>query len=123
MGWKENALMDELRLTMSRRGHRLFRNNSGIAYHKDGSVVAYGVGQPGGSDLIGFTVIEVTPEMVGKKVAVFTAVEAKTGKLRPTGDQGKFLDMVRDKGGIATWGTDHDLLVHSLVAWKPEEDA
>ena len=34
----------------------------------------------GSSDLIGVTRITVTPEMVGKTVAVFTAVEVKVGK-------------------------------------------
>jgi hypothetical protein len=36
------------------------------------------VGVPGMSDLIGWTKIQVTPDMVGKEIAMFTAVEVKT---------------------------------------------
>lgn len=119
MGAKEGQLNDDLMLAASRKGGRLFRNNSGTAFHKDGSVVQYGVGNPGGSDLIGFTVVEVTADMVGRKVAVFTAVEAKTGKLKPTKDQDRFLRMVRNKGGIGTWGTDAGMIMGEILNWIP----
>lgn len=122
MGHKEGELNDELMLEASRRGHRLWRNNSGVAFHKDGSVVRYGVASPGGADLIGFTVVEITADMVGRKVAVFTAVEAKTGKLKPTKDQDNFLAMVRRKGGIGLWGTAAHKLIGEMLNWTPMRD-
>lgn len=55
----------------------------------------------GSSDLIGWTVVEVTPEMVGTKVAIFTAVEVKTEKGKPTSEQLIFVDAVKKAGGFA----------------------
>jgi hypothetical protein len=53
-----------------------------------------------GPDLIGFQSMTITPEMVGRQVAIFTAIEVKTdnGKVSPA--QTKFIDMVRKFGGI-----------------------
>jgi hypothetical protein len=66
--------------------------------------VRYGL-ERGSSDLIGFTSIEILPEMVGQKIAVFTAIEVKsdTGKLSP--EQENFINMVNHFGGIAGMAT------------------
>lgn len=55
----------------------------------------------GSSDLIGWTTREITPDMVGKKVAVFTAVEIKTLTGRASPEQLNFIERVRQAGGIA----------------------
>lgn len=55
----------------------------------------------GSSDLIGWTTREVTPDMVGKKVAIFTAVEIKTESGRASAEQLNFIARVRECGGIA----------------------
>lgn len=54
----------------------------------------------GGSDLLGYTPVKITPEMVGMTVAVFTAIEAKD-KTKLTDEQGRFIDQVNACGGIA----------------------
>jgi hypothetical protein len=55
----------------------------------------------GSSDLIGVTRVTITPEMVGRTVAVFTAVEVKVGKDRLSKEQIAFLALVKGWGGIA----------------------
>ena len=55
----------------------------------------------GSSDLIGWTTREVTPDMVGKKVAIFTAVEVKTPSGKASAQQLNFIARVRECGGIA----------------------
>lgn len=55
----------------------------------------------GSSDLIGWTTVEITPEMVGKKVAVFTALELKTGKQNASPEQLNFIKQLKKAGGIA----------------------
>lgn len=80
---------------------RLFRNNRGVALHKDGSYVHYGLGNPGGSDLIGWHTIQVTPAMVGARLAVFIAVECKRPGKEPDKDQKNFINQVRAAGGYA----------------------
>jgi hypothetical protein len=78
----------------------LFRNQSG-QYQAEGRWIRYGIANPGGSDLIGWTTVEVTPEMVGRKVAIFSAIEVKTPTGRPTLEQTRFIEAVRRAGGIA----------------------
>lgn len=95
------------------RTSRMFRNNTGMAWQgtqlqappgrvilKDARPVHYGL-VVGGSDLIGWNSITITPDMVGKKVAVFTAVELKAGRTSTSKDQINFIQQVRDAGGIA----------------------
>jgi hypothetical protein len=55
----------------------------------------------GSSDLIGYTTIKITPEMVGKDLAIFTALEVKTTTGRATPKQVNFIEQVRKSGGIA----------------------
>lgn len=87
-------------LAIAKQGVTIFRNNIGVAVFPDGSRVAYGL-TPGSSDLIGWKSITVTPEMVGKRLAVFVAVEVKTAKGRLTKEQRNFIDRLRMCGGIA----------------------
>ncbi len=81
---------------------RLWRNNSGkLPDPRTGRWVQFGVASPGGSDLIGYRTITITPDMVGQRVAVFTAIEVKTPTGRATPAQQHFIDHVRRSGGIA----------------------
>ena len=77
----------------------LFRNNVGVA-KQDGRFIRFGLTK-GSSDHIGWTSIKITKEMVGQKVAVFTALEwkDKTGKATPT--QIYFVERVKLDGGYA----------------------
>lgn len=63
----------------------------------------------GSSDLIGWKSVKITPDMVGKTIAVFSAVEVKTDKGRTSAEQDIFLQNVRNAGGIG------------IVARKPED--
>ena len=76
MGAKENKVTNEVILGLP-KNTRIFRNHVGQIEDKNGRVHKFGLA-PGSADLIGYTTIEVTPEMVGKKVAVFTSIEVKT---------------------------------------------
>lgn len=56
----------------------------------------------GSSDAIGWKSVVVTPEMVGKRVAVFTALETKVPKTgRLSDDQLRFLSAARNAGAFA----------------------
>ena len=92
---------------------RLFRNNTGLGWVGDvrrldgGAVLIHGA-RPlhaglceGGADLIGWRTIMVTPDMVGRTLAIFTAIEAKTGKARLSTGQARFIEAVLRAGGIA----------------------
>lgn len=82
----------------------LYRNQMGRAvYEKSGKsyTVPYGVASPGGSDLLGWKSVTVTPDMVGQKVAVFVAIEVKDLKRKPTKEQLMFVALVERSGGLA----------------------
>jgi hypothetical protein len=104
-------------------GARLFRNNVGTGWtgndvrcNPDGSITIrnprpFHAGLvPGSADLIGWKPVEITPEMVGQTVAVFTSVETKTKRGRLQAGQENWADIVAGAGGLAGIArTDADL--------------
>lgn len=99
-GVAESTVLKQALLKWSKQGARLFRNQVGAAYTLKGQRITTGLGK-GSSDLIGWTPVTITPDMVGQTLAVFTAVECKTSRGRPTAEQKQFIDLVRLSGGIA----------------------
>jgi NAD dependent epimerase/dehydratase family enzyme len=80
---------------------RLFRNNVGVfrrMYTEE--KVRCGL-CPGSGDLIGWRTIEVTPDMVGQRIAVFISAEAKAPYGPTNPEQAQFIKVVRDMGGRA----------------------
>lgn len=110
----ETNLMRSIMFAISKPGTRIFRNNTAMAWtgsqvirNRDGSVTIKNA-RPlhaglckGSSDLIGWKATEITPEMVGSKVAIFTAVEVKGQKTKITPEQTNFIDRVKIDGGLA----------------------
>lgn len=110
---KESTILVGIMLAASKLGHRLFRNTTG-SYNHEGRWIRYGLANPGGSDLIGWTEVTVTHGMIGKKVAIFTAVEGKTQTMRATKEQQNFIDNVKAAGGIALVARDVADYEHAL---------
>lgn len=81
----------------------LWRNNCGKA-RTDHGVVAYGVGNPGGSDLIGI--------FDGR----FLAIEVKSRTGRSSQAQERFGELVRMKGGIFILARSVEDVVRTLEA-------
>jgi hypothetical protein len=109
-------VLDPVLLGATALGGRLFRNNSGMAFHKDGSVVRYGLANPGGSDLIGWMPHVVSEFDIGRTLARFVAVEGKWGTTRVSPAQMAFLAVVEAAGGIALVGKDPKEILASLEA-------
>jgi hypothetical protein len=112
----------EIRIAASKLGARLFRNSKGVFYTKDlQRQVEAGLIAPGSSDLIGWTKVKITSEMVGETVAVFTAIEVKKRLPRNfehcgTEDQRNFILQLREAGGIASFCDDANNL-KKLLQW------
>ena len=96
----EQQIQQEIRLALSRGPVRLWRNNTGAMRDERGQLVRFGL-CPGSSDLIGYASIEVTPDMVGQRIAVLTAVEVKTPGGRVTPEQQAFIAHLRGIGARA----------------------
>ena len=97
----ETNLQASIDMALSVAGVRVFRNNVGQSKTEDGRFIHYGVGGKGGSDMIGYTPVTITPDMLGTVVGVFTAIEVKTPTGRVSPEQQHFVDMVNASGGRA----------------------
>ena len=113
---KETNLQNQIRVGIQEQigsNIRTYRNNTGEAWQgkssrtslghvviEDPQRVKYGL-KKGSSDLIGIYQIEITPEMVGKKIGIFTAIEIKTEKGVVSKEQKDFINTITKLGGIA----------------------
>lgn len=91
---RESEIQHDIRLALGADARvLLWRNNTGVAKHKDGASVRYGL-CVGSSDLIG---IVTMPDGTGR----FLAFEVKTQRGGLTTEQTLFLQLVRKRGGFA----------------------
>ncbi|MBF0140102.1 MAG: VRR-NUC domain-containing protein [Magnetococcales bacterium] len=112
---RETVIKKEILLALTRFPHiTLFNNPCGQGWaggepvkFNDGSFgvrnprrLNYGL-VPGSSDLIGWRITTVTPDMVGKQVAIFAAIEVKQPNGRSSEEQKRFIANVQAAGGIA----------------------
>lgn len=108
---KETPIIKKILMERSAAGARLFRNNTGQAWQGEQTRTAAGllITNPrpvkfglceGSSDLIGWTPYRITAADLGKTVAIFTAIEVKTGRTQTTPAQANFIEQVKKAGGI-----------------------
>ena len=116
----ETNVVKDIILACSRGASRLFKLNTGVGWVgnfkrvkamlvatsfrplRAGLILANGDVLEGASDLNGWTTVQITPEMVGLKVAIYTAIEVKKPKGRDAEKhQQHFIGQVRAAGGIA----------------------
>ena len=81
----------------------LYRNNRGQVILPSGGRLTYGVGPNGAADLLGWREVRITADMVGEKIAQFTALEVKRPGAKPDPEQRAFLDAVYAAGGCSGW--------------------
>lgn len=103
---KETSVWKSLLLFLSPLGYRLSRNQRYRGQIVSGGNITNawadcGVFGDGGSDLIGYRIIEVTPDMVGKKMALFVAIETKIHGGARSKEQKNFIERVQQDGGEA----------------------
>lgn len=118
MATKESKASQLVHLRASAWGAKLFRNNSGVLPNPDGVPIRFGLGNTSkkinaklkSPDLLGWRTVTITPEMVGKQVAVVMGVEAKSKDFKHRESyseksreyaQNAFLQLIIKAGGIA----------------------
>lgn len=115
---KESNVSKLIMIAAGKANTRLFRNNTGQAWQgtkkqfiNEGGRRKLILTDPrpldaglceGSSDLIGWTEVVITSEMVGQTVAVFTALEVKQSTTAEVSEkQLNFLTVIKKMGGIA----------------------
>ena len=93
----ETNIMNKIMLAMSKKGFLCWRNQVGIFKTTDGSRTV-NIGVKGSSDLMAIKPTVITPDMVGKTIAVFVAVEVKTATGRQSEAQKKWQAAVEKLG-------------------------
>ena len=124
-GASEAAVQNRVRLEASRAGGRIWRNNVGATYTKDGSFIRYGLSNDSqqmnknikSSDLVGITPVQVTPQHVGLILGVFTAREVKPEGWAYTGTEREvaqlaFIELVASLGGDACFANSEGTIGH-----------
>jgi hypothetical protein len=98
----ETELVRKIQLDLSTGDVRLFRNNVGRLPDPvvPNRYIHYGL-CVGSSDLIGLRSVTITSQMVGRRLAIFTAIEAKSAKGRATREQKSFIETVSSLGALA----------------------
>jgi hypothetical protein len=100
---KESTIGKQIQLAFSKLGCRLFRQQVGLFYTKQGFPIYIGV--EGQGDFYGWRPVKITKEHVGKTIAQFIAIETKkpnhkTDKKRLE-KQLNFITAVNRAGGVA----------------------
>ena len=96
---REHEIQQRIRLACGRGAVRLWRNNTGALVDQQGRFVRFGLCK-GSSDLIGLRSLEITPELVGQRLARFVAMEVKTDQGVLSREQRAFLRLVQQLGGV-----------------------
>lgn len=76
----------------------------------------------GSGDLVGWHTVEITPEMVGRRVAVFMSLEGKQGSDRSSPEQIHWRDQVAQAGGIAAEVRRPEDAQEAIQAWHDGDD-
>lgn len=131
----EQIASENVELAAPSLGVTLLRNNNGACYNDDGRLIRYGLGHVSGKeewssgDFVGWTRVKITPDMVGKTVAIFTVAEIKPANfvLKPEYRKGSreakqqaFNQLVIDNGGfgmIARSGEDLTYYINYFTNW------
>jgi hypothetical protein len=117
-GQSESAIQSEIRLEAVTVGARLWRNNVGATYARDGSFLRYGLANESGAvnarvksaDLIGIRPVKIEPGHVGWTIGQFVSREVKAGgwQYRATDReqaQLRWAELIMSLGGDAVFAT------------------
>ena len=110
MGHNEQEIIKNRLLSLA-GNERLFRINAGTGWvgqtvkHSPAMIILKNPrpfhGAPNGwPDLCGWQTVEITSDMVGQKIAVFTGEEVKAGKDQMRKEQTGFRDIIERMGGV-----------------------
>jgi hypothetical protein len=98
--WRNNTAVGWAGKSLSLRPGEIYRARGGERVVFNARPVRAGLCE-GSSDIVGIEAVTITPDMVGRTVAIFHAWEVKDGSGRLSAPQRRFLEHVEDRGGVA----------------------
>lgn len=121
---KESAVNDAVKDWARIRQGVLYRNRRGMADLPKGGKMPFGLGPNGYGDLVGYLTIQITPEMIGRNMAVFSMIESKRpktlldrGGVEEDHQRDRILE-VRAAGGIAGFARDAEQAEAIYQEWR-----
>lgn len=114
MKQQETIVWKEVLLKYSKLGYKLFRNQRYVGPIVRGGKITKSWANTGlcdgAGDVIGYRIITITAEMIGRKIAQFCSFETKTdtGAVKP--EQKHFMSTINNDGGLAEVIRPKDLL-------------
>jgi len=119
----ESEIQNKIKLEASQKKMRLWRNNNGVAFSKDGTPIRFGLANESkkvnevlkSSDLIGIKPIVITQDMVGKTIGQFVCREVKNSEWKYSGTkreqaQLNWINLINSLGGDAAFATSEGTL-------------
>lgn len=118
-GPREGEIQDQIRMAVDSPHCRFFRNHVGTGWHgvvdkktttggslvlRNARKVTFGL-EPGSQDLFGWVTVTVTPEMVGKQIAVVAGIEVKRPGKKPEPAQVRWAKNMAEMGAICIVAT------------------
>jgi hypothetical protein len=99
---KETSVVKSVQSLWSaiRRG-ALYRNRRGMVQLSTGAMMPIGLGPNGTGDVVGYSLVRVSPAMVGKVLPIYTELEGKTDAGRLAPHQVTRIEELRDINAIA----------------------
>jgi hypothetical protein len=128
----EAQLQAEIALAGNKGGTRLFKNVGGNFWQGKLLDITNNIAKlakpkrikcglvTGAADRIGFHQVTITPDMIGKKIPVFAAVELKKHDGRLSPEQQNFIKFILDMNGIAGVVRSVDDLKNLLDSYSPK---
>lgn len=114
---KESLVNDAVKDWAKLRGGVLYRNRRGMVDLASGAKMPIGLGPNGYGDLVGYLPVTITPEMLGRTIAVYCMVESKVRGV-PEPHQQARIDEVRAAGGIAGGACNAEDAEIVLSSWR-----
>lgn len=115
----EAAIMNLVRIEASKKACRLWRNNVGATYTRDGDFLRYGLANESGkmnsfiksADLIGIRPVKIRDSMIGMTIGQFISREIKGSDWRYKATdreiaQMRWIELVTSLGGDACFATE-----------------
>lgn len=110
---EESLIVAQIRLALGKIPGVVLYRNAQLTTKVGDKWIKSGLGT-GTPDLVGFVSVEITPEMVGKRVAIATGIEVKTPRGRLSEEQKQCLKLWSSSGALAFRSDDVETAVKEV---------